>query len=177
MAKKRYIRGLFMKALHTADFLAPVASVAIRLWIANVFWQSGITKINSWNTTLFLFENEYSVPFIPVECAAYSATAFELLCPVLLVIGLLSRFAALPLLVMTAVIEFTYQSNMDHIVWAIMLATIALQGPGRFSMDYFFTRSFIRKVPEDKPTNNVVAFFAVVGLVIFAGIRISNDLL
>ena len=108
----------------------------MRCWIARIFWYSGLTKIDSWETTLMLFEYEYAVPVIPEELAAILATAAELSMPVLLLIGLMSRFAAIPLLFMTAVIQFTYLDLIDHLYWALLLCTIIFYGPGRYSLDH-----------------------------------------
>ena len=109
----------------------------MRLWIADVFWKSGLAKLNDWEGTIALFADEYQVPVLPPELAAYMGTAVELIAPVLLVIGLGTRFAALSLLIMTAVIEFTYLHFDIHLVWALMLALILTQGAGKASIDYF----------------------------------------
>lgn len=114
----------------------------MRLWIAKIFWYSGMTKITDWQSALFLFREEYKVPLIPPEIAAYLATAAELTCPILLVIGLATRFATLPLLCMTAVIQFTYLNFIDHAYWAMLLATILMYGPGVLSLDYFIKKKF-----------------------------------
>src|SRR5690242_14619891 len=81
----------------------------LRLSIASVFWHSGMTKIASWDTTIALFRDEYMVPILPPEIAASLAATVELTCPVLLVLGLATRLATLPMLGMTFVIEvFVY---------------------------------------------------------------------
>lgn len=117
--------------------LQPLWWLGIRIWIAYVFFKSGLTKIDEFDATLFLFEYEYNVPFIPPYFAAVSATFFELVCPILLVLGVATRFAALPLLVMTAVIQFTYQEHVQHIYWAIILSGLLLHGAGKLSIDHF----------------------------------------
>ena len=109
-----------------------------RLWMAKIFFFSGLTKINDWEGTLQLFEYEYAVPLLPVAFAALSATFFELVMPILLVLGLFTRFAALPLLAMTAVIEFTYGSYPEHIYWALLLGMFITYGAGKISVDYYF---------------------------------------
>lgn len=109
----------------------------IRLWIAKVFFLSGMTKIANWDTTLMLFEYEYSVPLLPVALAALLATFFELVMPVLLVLGLFTRFAAAPLLVMTAVIELTYGSFSEHAYWALLLGILLTYGAGKLSLDQY----------------------------------------
>ena len=82
------------------------------------------------------------MPIIPPEIAAFLATTFELTCPVLLVLGLASILPALPLLVMTAVIQFTYLDLIDHLYWAILFEIIILHGPGRFSLDHYIRKGF-----------------------------------
>ncbi|MGH8772805.1 MAG: DoxX family protein, partial [Burkholderiales bacterium] len=74
--------------LHGLDSLSSVVSLIIRLYVANVFWKSGMTKIASWDTTLALFENEYAVPLLPSDVAAVLGTGAELFFPVLLFLGL-----------------------------------------------------------------------------------------
>lgn len=90
--------------------------------------------------TLGLFMDEYSVPFLPPYVAAVSATFFELTMPVALVLGFATRFAAMPLLAMTAVIEFTYQHHVEHTYWALLLAGLAFHGAGKFSADHLINK-------------------------------------
>jgi putative oxidoreductase len=123
--------------LEQLDFL-PL--LGMRLWIADVFFRSGLTKIDSWETTIDLFRDEYKVPVLPPEIAAIMATGVELTAPILVALGLGARFGASALLVMTAVIEFTYGSFDIHKVWALMLFLIITHGPGRASLDYFIRK-------------------------------------
>lgn len=116
--------------------------LGIRLWIANVFWKSGISKLSDWEGTIALFADEYKVPVLPPEIAAYMGTAAELTAPILIAIGLGARFGAAALLVMTAVIEFTYMSFPIHQVWALMLLLIIFNGAGKASVDYFIRKRF-----------------------------------
>ena len=118
----------------------PVALPAfvLRLGVALVFWRSGQTKLPLGNdTVLTLFREEYRVPLLPPELAAYLATIVELGCPVLLVLGFLTRPAAAVLLVQTLVIQvFIYPMNYpDHLLWAGPLLYLLLRGPGRWSFD------------------------------------------
>ena len=83
--------GLAQRAIRGLDWLAPLADLVIRIWVANVFWRSGLTKIESFDTTLQLFRYEYSVPLLPPDVAAYLATFTELTFSVLLTIGLAGR--------------------------------------------------------------------------------------
>ena len=107
----------------------------MRFWMAKIFWYSGLTKISSWQSTVYLFKYEYAVPIIPAELAAAMATATELSAPIFLILGLMTRLAAFPMLCMVAVIQFTYLDLIDHLYWALLLCTIIFYGPGRYSLD------------------------------------------
>ncbi len=128
--------------MNNVSILQTLLLVVLRLWIARVFFLSGLVKISDFSNTIALFKDEYNVPFIPPIFAAVSATTFELLCPVLLVIGLASRLSTLPLLAMTAVIQFTYDQNIQHAYWAMILTTILAFGPGKLSVDNFIYNKF-----------------------------------
>lgn len=91
-----------------ADCGRPLLLLALRLYIASVFFKAGLTKIEDWDTTLFLFTEEYSVPLLPPTLAALLGTAGELLLPPLLAIGLAGRFAALGLTVVNAMALLAY---------------------------------------------------------------------
>lgn len=127
-------------ATRIAHALEPLLLLIIRLWIAKVFFTSGLVKIEDFDTTVALFTDEYKVPLLPPYFAALSGTFFELVCPVLLVLGFLARFAALPLLAMTAVIQFTYEQNVQHYYWAMLLATVFVFGAGKWSVDAIIRR-------------------------------------
>lgn len=140
---KKKVADIYLKITDLAEYsFWPVLLLFIRFWMARIFFYSGLTKISSWQSAIFLFKHEYKVPIIQPELAAFLATTFELACPVLLVLGLASRLAALPLLAMTAVIQFTYLNLIDHLYWAILFGIIILHGPGRFSLDHFIKRGF-----------------------------------
>lgn len=124
--------------------MMPLLVLSMRLWMAKIFWYSGLTKISSWESTVYLFKEEYKVPVIPPELAAYFATTFELLCPVLLLLGLASRLATLPMLAMTAVIQFTYLDLIDHRYWAMLLCLILFYGPGNISIDHIIKKFYVR---------------------------------
>jgi putative oxidoreductase len=102
------------------------------------FWNSAQAKLANWDTTIELFTEEYKVPLLPPEMAANMALGIQLAAPVLLVLGLLTRAAALVLLGMTAVIEiFVYpQAWPTHIQWAAMLLVLLCRGPGKLSLDH-----------------------------------------
>ena len=116
-----------------------------RFTIAAVFWNSGLTKIASWQTTVVLFRDEYRVPLIPPELAATLAAAVELGCPVLLVLGVASRLATLPMLAMTFIIEaFVYPEDwIEHLTWASLLIFVLTRGPGPLSLDHPIRRRLL----------------------------------
>lgn len=120
-----------------ANRLQPLWWLFVRLWIAAIFFKSGLTKIEDFDTTLALFAEEYHVPFLPPQLAAISATFVELGMPVCLVFGLGTRPAAFALLVMTAVIQFTYLDHETHYYWAMLLSGLVLHGAGWLSLDYW----------------------------------------
>jgi putative oxidoreductase len=119
-------------------------ALPLRLAVATVFWNSAMAKLANWDTTLALFVDEYQVPLLPPQAAAYMAATIELTTPVLLLLGLFTRFASLVLLGMTAVIEiFVYpQAWPTHIQWAAMLLVLLCRGPGKLSIDHVLWRHF-----------------------------------
>ena len=122
------------------DALQPVATLLARLFVAKVFFFSGLTKLRDWDITLALFTDEYKVPFLSPPLAAAMGTLGEIALPVLLVLGLGGRFAALGLsfVNMVAVIslaEIAPAALQQHITWGVVLAALALFGPGRWALD------------------------------------------
>lgn len=113
-----------------------------RFAVATVFWNSGMTKIANWQTTLYLFQNDYKVPLLSPDFAAHLTTSIEFATPVLLVLGLLTRPAAAILLGETLVIEiFVYpQAWPTHIQWAAMLLVLLARGGGMLSLDWLIRR-------------------------------------
>jgi len=122
---------------------ACLVDLGIRLYVANVFWKSGLTKIEDWDKTVYLFTEVYHVPVLSPEWAAALGTVGELLFPPLLALGLAARFAALSLSAVNvvAVISFWHVLSqneaalMSHFYWGVMLLVTLLHGPGRLSVD------------------------------------------
>jgi putative oxidoreductase len=128
-----------------SNWLQSAALLAARLWIAKTFWISGMVKIKSWSSTIALFTDEYKVPILPPEIAAYMATAAELSLPVLLVLGFMTPLAALGLFVMTMVIElFIYPGTTDHYHWMLLLGILITHGSGKFGADYWLIKRFYK---------------------------------
>jgi putative oxidoreductase len=119
-----------------------VLALPLRFAVATIFWNSAMTKLANWQTAVALFTDEYHVPVLPPELAAYLAVSIELTAPVLLVLGLLTRPAAVVLLGMTTVIEvFVYpQAWPTHLQWAAMLLVLLCRGPGALSLDAWLWR-------------------------------------
>jgi putative oxidoreductase len=122
-------------------------ALAARVFPAAVFWQSGQTKVAGWHlkpSAIALFATEYQLPIIDPTAAAYLSALGEHLFPVLLVLGLATRFAALGLLFMTAVIEiFVYPGAWPiHGVWATCFLLMIARGPGDISLDHLVARHF-----------------------------------
>ena len=129
------------------DWLAPGFLLALRLYVAMVFFKSGLTKIMDFSSTVALFENEYKVPVISPMLAAASGTAAELVLPALFVLGLLSRPTALAFFVFNAVAVISYPDISDagvkdHQLWGLMMLVVLFFGPGRFSLDRMFRARF-----------------------------------
>ena len=118
----------------------------MRLAIFFIFFNSARTKVDGFLTlktsTFFLFEHEYALPIIPFKWAAYMATYAEHVFAVLVLIGLATRFSALALLVMTAVIQiFVYPgAYVVHLTWAAMLLYLIARGAGLLSLDEIAAR-------------------------------------
>lgn len=123
-----------------APFLA-----ALRLYVSWQFLKAGWLKLQDWETTRFLFEEEYQVPILSPTLAAVLGTASEIAFPVLLMLGLLGRYAALGLVAVNAVAVIGYAHVLlgegfeaalgQHVLWALMLLTLVVFGPGRLSVD------------------------------------------
>jgi putative oxidoreductase len=137
--------GIVARAIAWLDAV-PYALLALplRLAVATVFWNSAMAKLANFDTALALFADEYKVPLLPPDLAAHLALSIELATPVLLVVGLFTRGAALVLLGMTAVIEiFVYpQAWPTHLQWAAMLLVLLCRGAGRWSVDAWLCRRF-----------------------------------
>ena len=118
--------------------------LAMRIAVGAVFFNSGLLKINSWEFAIKLFEDEYKVPFIDPTWAARLAAFNELTFPVLLVLGLATRLATLPLIGMILVIQtLVYpQAWVDHLLWGSILLFLLSRGPGSISLDALIERRF-----------------------------------
>lgn len=123
-------------------FPLSLIQLLMRIAVGAVFFKSGLLKFNSWEFAIKLFEEEYKVPILSPAIAAWLATFNELAFSTLLVIGLATRLATLPLLGMIFVIQvFVYpQAWTEHLLWASILIFIFIRGPGAFSLDHLVER-------------------------------------
>ena len=142
---------LLRRLLGGLEQLQPLAQLAARLYVAQVFFLSGLTKIRDWETTLALFENEYHVPLLSPTLAAWMGTGGELALPVLLALGLAGRFAAAGLSVLNVVAvlslpEIAPAALQQHQFWGSLLLGLLLWGPGRLSLDQLVQRRFDQRV-------------------------------
>lgn len=131
------------------DALQPLAALLARLYLAQVFFLAGLTKLRDWDITLALFQDEYHVPLLPPALAAVMGTAGEVGLPVLLVLGLGGRIPALGLLVVNAVAvlslpEISSEALQGHVFWGSLLVALAVYGSGGWTLDGLRVRWFRR---------------------------------
>lgn len=128
------------------DVLTPLADLAARAWVAWVFFQAGLIKIQAWQSTLVLFQNEYTVPYFSSDMAARIATGAELILPVLLFLGLGSRLMIALFFTynLVAMCSYPYLWTAEgaaglaqHINWGLLLALLMCHGPGKLSIDHW----------------------------------------
>jgi len=125
--------------------LQPLLLLAMRVWVSWQFLKSGNLKISDWDTTLFLFREEYRTPLLSAETAAVLGTAGELAFPALLIVGLAGRLSAIGLSAVNALAVVSYAHVLlkpgfeaalgQHYLWGMMLAVLVIMGPGRLSLD------------------------------------------
>ncbi|HEB56897.1 MAG TPA: DoxX family protein [Gammaproteobacteria bacterium] len=145
LAQKLFaLDALYSRALSA---ITPFIELGLKLWVANAFFKSGLTKIQSFDTTIMLFEYEYNVPLLSPTVAAYMGTAAELVLPVLLVIGLGGRYSALALFIFNIVAATSYPDISplglsQHMLWGMALLMLTLYGPGKLSLDYFICKKY-----------------------------------
>lgn len=139
--------------------LGAVLDLAIRLWLAKIFFVSGVLKTVNWEVTVFLYTHEHPVPGLAPQTAALLGTAIELICPILLVFGLATRVASIPLLLTTAFLQFTYKDLTDHLYWMALLGFLIFRGPGALSVDHFIGPHLARSaIPFGSMLGEVATF-------------------
>lgn len=138
--------SLFFDRFRRLWDLKSVISIVCRFYLFKVFFVSGLTKINNWQSTVFLFENEYDVPLLPAEFAAKLGTGAELALPVLLLFGLGARLPALFLFIFNVVAVIAYRTYLfgdgwpvgfiDHCIWGLLMLIIMVYSHGKLSFDH-----------------------------------------
>lgn len=124
------------EALRLAEtVLYPWLDLAIRLWLAQLFWVSGILKLADWDNALRLATYEYPVAWLDPVTAATLGIAIEVICPVLLALGLATRLAVIPLLILTLVTQFEYQALDQHLYQAALFSGYMIMGAGPLALD------------------------------------------
>jgi putative oxidoreductase len=141
----KVVIGLFHRLHAALDGLQPAVALMARGYVAEAFFRSGLTKLRDWDTTLALFQDEYHVPLLASDVAAWMGTGGELLLPVLLVMGLGGRFGALGLSVMNVVAvmslaEIAPAALQQHVTWGVLLAGLAVFGSGCWTLDNWLLR-------------------------------------
>lgn len=137
------MKALVLRFTRWTQAGAPAVDLAIRVYVAEVFFRSGFLKLQNWDGTLYLFREEYRVPLLPPELAAWLGTFGEIVFPVLLALGLAGRFAALALsgLNIVAVVSFWHvlkgneAALNSHLFWGLLLLVTLCHGPGALSID------------------------------------------
>jgi putative oxidoreductase len=137
--------SLDAQAMRVWPWLQALALLAVRLYLLHVFFRSGLSKLQDWDSTLFLFQEEYHVPILPPALAAVMGTAGELGLSALLALGVLTRPAAVGLFVVNLMAAISYQDISpaglkDHHLWGVLCLVLALFGAGALSFDAFWWR-------------------------------------
>ena len=135
----------YLAATRLLNMLQSLLLLGFRLYVARVFFMSGLTKIQDWSVTIALFTDEYHVPVLPPALAALMGTATELGMPVLLALGLATRFGSFVLFFFNIIAVISYAALpdiavKDHILWGTMILVVLLFGPGKISLDHFIAR-------------------------------------
>ena len=138
------------------DWLGSALLLFLRCYVGWQFFNAGMIKLHDWNATLALFHDEYKVPLLAPNVAAYVGAFGELFFPALLFAGIGTRFAALGLFCVNAMAVISYPQLFqfdcpaainDHKYWAMGIVTIFCFGAGRFSVDYLLDRRDLAAMP------------------------------
>jgi len=137
-------------AARALDRLQPLVALGARWYVSWQFLKSGWIKLNSWDSTIYLFENEYHTPVLSPHVAAVAGTFGELFFPTLLVLGIVSRLGAIGLFAVNAMAVISYANVLlaegfeaalaQHVLWGSILVYLMVYGPGKLSLDYLLTR-------------------------------------
>jgi uncharacterized membrane protein YphA (DoxX/SURF4 family) len=148
-------KNIYGKYVNLSEkYLSSILLLSIRIWIGLVFLKSGLVKFSNIDQTILLFTYEYNVPILSPSFAAIAATTSELVFGVALIAGILTRLSAIPLIIMTLVIQFFVFDYQEHFYYLFLLSTLAIYGGGKLSIDGFAIKSCQilsrRKIEEAK---------------------------
>jgi len=118
----------------------PFVDLLIRLGLAQIFLVSGVLKVTHWQTALDLAAHEYPVSWLNPVAAAYAGAGIELIAPVFLAAGLLTRYAAFPMLILSLVIQSNYRAFDNQLFWAVLFGWYTICGAGPISLDRLVRR-------------------------------------
>lgn len=145
------IAKLINPILRVLDFLMPLGDLAARIWVARIFFMAALTKLDSWDSTLMLFQHEYEVPILSPYLAAVIGTGAEVILPVLLVLGLGGRISIVAFFIYNVVALISYPHLWtpegtvgfeQHINWGLLLALLMFHGSGKISIDYWLRKKY-----------------------------------
>jgi putative oxidoreductase len=147
----KIVSSLLRRLDEVAVALQPLFALAIRLYLFRVFFLSGLTNLRCWDSTLYLFSNEYHVPVLPPAVAAVMGAGGELIFPIMLLLGWQSRFAAAGLFVVNLIAVLSYPGLepvmiKDHVLWATLIAFLFFHGTGRWSLQTVLRRTKVAGV-------------------------------
>jgi putative oxidoreductase len=138
-------------AARVLNLLQPLSALGARLYVSWQFLKSGYLKVTSWDSTLYLFENEYHTPVLSPHVAAVAGSFGELFFPTLLVLGFVGRLSAIGLFAVNAMAVISYSQVLlaegseaalgQHVLWGTLLVFLIIYGPGKLSLDYLLDRS------------------------------------
>ena len=144
--KRLNLRRLVSVRAWLARFPFSILQLAMRLGVGLAFFNAGLLKYNSFDYATKLFEEAYKIPLLAPAVAARMAMINELTCSLLLLLGLATRLATLPLLAMILIIQIVYPTAWpDHVLWGSILVFLLTRGPGPFSIDYLIERYFWKR--------------------------------
>jgi putative oxidoreductase len=134
----------------------PYIELAIRLWIAKLFFVFGILQLMHWQLTLDLASQENPIPFLTPAAAAFLSTGIYLVCPALLALGFMTRYAALPLLALSSVTQLLHEPFDTQLFWMALSGWFAIYGAGSISLDNLLRRGLSDSALPLIPT--IIAF-------------------
>lgn len=125
------------KACNFLDLIRPAVNLAVRFYISYLVLMLAFIKIQDWNAVLFMFENEYQVPFMPASVAAVITVALQIVCPIMIILGYRARIGALILFLMAFISNYFYQPFVENEYWMLILAMLMSYGSDKWSLDCY----------------------------------------